>query len=82
MERCKSKVFKEDIVNNKLRYKTANTQYQLFYTETNQGFQPCLLTGRELATGIKRASKNKEDLKPMEHYKPKISFWSWLTGKY
>ena len=76
---CKSIVYKEDIVDNKGRYKTANKQYQLMYIETKTGFRPCMMTEAELKNGFKRASKNPEDLKGLELVKPKRTFWQWLT---
>ena len=74
MKYCKSKVYRDDVVRNKNKYKTANNAYQSFYVQNNKGeWLPCLMTEHELEVGCKRASKNQEDLKPL-----KKSWFGWF----
>lgn len=63
----------KNIVENKERYRTANEQYYaVFVLDAKYDLVPCLLTEDNVAKGIERAVKNKEDV-------PKISFIvSWF----
>lgn len=60
----KSKIYLDEIVENKDQYRSANKQYYPVTIELEDGTElKALFTYHQLATAIRRADRNKEDFK-------------------